>query len=163
MTSPLYSGATYAEAMVAWLPYKLEQLGLAHLLNDGPFADLGCGLGTVIATFQQKYPHIRFIGIDRNRECLDEARKIVSPDTLLIQASLRAISLRDNSLAVVFSHKIYQLCNEETYAEIAKEIHRTLRTGGVYFASEPMIDYKRPFLELGLVPMYEKESIIFKK
>jgi len=163
MTDCYYSGTNYAESMVNWLPYKLKELGRANLLDDGPFVDFGCGLGTVIAEFQKKYLDIQFIGIDRDQRCLDEARKIVLPNTRLLRAPLNQTSLEDDSIAIAFSHKIYQLCNEENYSAIAEEIHRTLKRGGVYCASEPMQDYKHPFLELGLVPIYEDQSIIFRK
>lgn len=163
MTDFYYSGTTFAESVADWLPYKLEKLGLTQLLREGPFVDFGCGLGTVIATFQKKYPNIQFIGIDRDQECLDKAREIVLPNTRLIRAPLNHTSLGDDSIVIAFSHKIYQLCNEETYPAIAKEIHRTLKKGGIYYASEGMQDYKNPFLNLGLVPIYEDGSVIFKK
>ncbi|MEW5896402.1 MAG: hypothetical protein AB1668_01810 [Nanoarchaeota archaeon] len=44
-----FSGNYFAEVEALWIPFKLKELGLAHLLEEGPFADLGCGIGTVIS------------------------------------------------------------------------------------------------------------------
>ena len=160
----LYSEQDFAECMRDYIPFMLNELGIADVLNDGSCVDLGCGLGTVIAELQKEYPYIHFIGIDINQGCLDEARNRVLPQTRLLREPLDHTSLENSSVSIAFSHNIYQLCNEKTYPAIANEIYRILRKGGVYFAQERMEEYQAPFLDLGFQPLYNNGwGIVFRK
>ena len=147
-----FSAAYLAETMVEFVPRTLKDLNIEHLLEQGPFADFGCGIGTLLRVFEQRFPNLPLLGIDYSEKYLEEARKKVSRKVKLIKAFLEDMPLENDSVAIGFSHKIYQLCNEDSYPEIASEIFRVLQKGGVYFAIERMEDYNKPFLELGFTP-----------
>jgi len=157
-----FSDTCFAESTANWLPSQLNRLGLADILEKGPFVDLGCGLGTVLEELQKEYPNLPMIGVDCDAVCLEKAKSRVSENTVLIKAFLQYLPFDNDSIPIMFSHKIYQLCNEKTYPEIACEIHRTLQPGGIYIASEDMRNYKDAFLNLGLV-LIDEDNNIFRK
>ncbi len=129
-----FSDDDFAESIVEHIPDKLKELDLSCLLENGNFADLGCGLGNVLVAFQRRFPHIPTIGVDINRRTLSEAKKIVNSQTLLIYADLTQIPLRDNSVALAFSHKIWDLLEEKPHSAM-REIHRILEPRGVYIST----------------------------
>ncbi|MEW5896401.1 MAG: class I SAM-dependent methyltransferase [Nanoarchaeota archaeon] len=104
------------------------------------------------------------IGIDHNQSHLEDARTRVTPATRLVRASLEDIPLETSSIAIAFSHKIYQLENERKYPKIAREIYRILKPGGIYFSDEDMEKYTHAFLQCGLIVLgAENSTSIYQK
>lgn len=120
-----FSGRTFAKSIVN-LPFILSEFNLDKVLRDGTFVDLGCGLGDVLAEYQNKYPNLKTIGVDINKDYLAEAKKR-SPKSSFIKSLLSKLPIPDNSIDVVFSSKIYQLCNENSIEPISQEIYRILK------------------------------------
>ena len=127
-----FSDKDFAETVAELLPIRLGK-GLEKLLEKGPFVDLGCGAGHVLAAFQERYPNLKTIGIDINDDYLKEAKKR-SPKSSVIEADLEKLPFEDNSIPVLFSSKIYQMCNEDNVEKILNEVFRVLKPGseGVY-------------------------------
>lgn len=106
---------------------------VADKLDGGVLADLGCGIGTVLAAIERRHQKAVTIGVDKNPEYLEEARKMVSGR--LIRAELHEIPLADSSVDLAFGRRLYVPFNEDC-SGIAMEIQRVLRHGGVYIADE---------------------------
>ena len=158
-----FSGRNFAKHLTEWLPWKLRELGLSKLLDNGPVVDLGCGLATTLEELARAYPNVQVISVDINSEYLADAKARIPANASLIKTFLKELPIRNGSIPIAISHKIYQLENEKTYSQIAKEIHRILKAGGVYFSLEDMKKYMEPFKRLGLIPVQDEYYAILMK
>ena len=135
----------------------LYDLGLEPLLRNGPLVELGCGLGTFLEILGGLRPDLKMIGIDGRSTYLDEARTRINQNTELRQARFDNLPFPNSSVPLIYSHRIYQYCNEKSYPEIAREISRVLKSGGVYISVEGMKEYKHAFIEAGLISLIDDD------
>jgi 2-polyprenyl-3-methyl-5-hydroxy-6-metoxy-1,4-benzoquinol methylase len=111
---------------------------LAPVIADGPFLDLGCGGGMLMAAAADLHPGIEAVGIDVSMVWLVVARKFVTERggrPVLAAAMAEALPLADESIpAVVSLDVIEHVGSPETYL---REINRVLEIGGRVALSTP--------------------------
>lgn len=147
-----FSNRSQAETLATDISNPLRELNLMHLLDKGPFVDLGCGTGTLLEVLKERYPNSKLIGIDRYSECLKEAKNHVSEDTLLFRGYLRDLPFKDNSISIMFNNLSIFVALYSNFGEhqnIAREIYRTLKPGGVYMGTDAFA-IRNDLLEAGL-------------
>lgn len=134
------------------IPYKTVRKAwftLSHLLlRDGShIADIGCGQGTLTYCMAALAPHLRFIGVERNRRLLSKAQQkyalhnleyrhgdIGQPDMAgcLLEGSVDAI-INAFVLHQVFSNSRY---SEQVVSETIRRQFKALKTGGAMLIHE---------------------------
>lgn len=156
---------SYGHVIARKLKKTLTKFELEHLLHDGLIVDLGCGIGTVTAGLKREFPDIQVIGIDRDPEYLERANNMSRGEIQFIRGDIGNLPIKENSIPIAYSNLIYDFYNERTCAEIAGEVSRILKPGGIYHASEVGIEnYKDSFTRQGLL-MLEEDTwyITFRK
>ena len=120
-----------------------KNISIEELFKRGPFVDLGCGIGYLLKEIQNAYPNIATIGVDVSEEYLKKSRK-ESPKSILIHSLLENLPFPSDSVPILFSSRIYQLCNEGKAADpILREAYRVLEPGdkGIYLLSCEPLDH----------------------
>ena len=98
--------------------------------GDGPFLDLGCGSGSLVAAIAQKFPNVRVVGIDRNPAAVQDALQRLGDSSQAELAVMDGEDLRfsGESFQTVFA--IQNLMHWRDPGAVLAEIHRVLRPGG---------------------------------
>jgi len=109
-------------------------LSLVPVPKDGLWVDLGCGAGVdmIHLAARQSQPGLRIVGIDGNREAIEEGRRNARDDPRLEsrQHSLNAkIPLDDATVDVAYSQNLIECLPDVSL--FARELARVLRPGGL--------------------------------
>ena len=111
---------------------------LEPVIAGGPFMDLGCGGGMLMAAAADLHPGLTTVGIDVSMVWLVVAKKLVSKHggrPILAAAMAETLPLADGSIpAVVSLDVIEHVANAETYLT---EINRVLQANGRAALSTP--------------------------
>jgi ubiquinone/menaquinone biosynthesis C-methylase UbiE len=138
-----FSGENCANFDANHFPEIFSGYGAMELFERGPLVDLGCGIGEHLIAFQRRFPNLTTVGVDCVVNRLLEAQKR-SPQSLLVKSVLRALPFLDDSIPLLFSSKIYQLCNEKSYEieEMLGEAFRVLkpRPHGIYIMTNEFFE-----------------------
>ncbi len=153
----LLKDISYEKVRDAWFT-------MSHLLMDegDRILDMGCGNGEKTFTMAALNPEVNFIGIDKNREKILEARETYKAPNLKFQVSdlseafcppetIDAI-INSYTLHNVFSNALY---NERIISDTLRKQFAMLKNGGTMFIR----DYaKPPQDQFVLIEMQDKES-----
>ncbi len=109
-------------------------LSLVPVPKDGLWVDLGCGAGVdmIHLAARRSQPGLRMLGIDGNREAIEEGRRNARDDPRLEfrQHSLNAkIPLDDATVDVAYSQNLIECLPDVSL--FVRELARVLRPGGL--------------------------------
>lgn len=109
-----------------------DDLRYADLNSNAKVLDAGCGSGSAARLFASKFPECTVIGLDRNDQYLDYAKRQASlqaiPNVTFQQGDVLALPFEDSSFDVVWSKHLLQWVRERDVA--LKEFARVTRPGG---------------------------------
>lgn len=122
---------------------------MAHILvpQGATIVDMGCGDGRMTYAMAVLYPDAKFIGIDRNRQLINLAKKQFSRDNLEFRADdVTLKNFPEQSVdAIINSFVLHEIYSAHSFSErrVADTItaqYRMLKTGGILFIR----DFARP-------------------
>lgn len=110
--------------------------------------DLGCGAGLDLYIYAQKVGSSGFVyGLDLSKEMIEKARRNMAimkvENVKFFCCSVERIPLDNNSVDVISSNGIYNLCPDKE--RVVKEVYRVLKLGGRVLACEIVL--KKPLPE----------------
>jgi len=112
-------------------------LDMCHIAPGQTVLDLGCGTGYTACYLAQKY-QARVVAVDLSPGNLEQAQERVSrqgPDlqVTLLQADAHHLPCNINTFDAVIVESVLVFCDA---AQVALEIHRVLKPGGVFGVNE---------------------------
>ncbi len=111
---------------------------LAPVIAGGPFLDLGCGGGMLMAAAADVHPGLQTVGIDVSMVWLVVAKRLVAEQggrPILAAAMAEALPLADESIAAVVSLDVIEhVADPEVYLQ---EVNRVVEVGGRVALSTP--------------------------
>ncbi len=167
-----YEGDAELDALM--LDTIMEVSGLERLVK-GRFIDIGCGNGETIREIEKLHPTLQFSGVDRSPKAVAAARQN-NPQADIRQGYFSAIPFKSGEFDVAFSTLIFDYAGGDlrhpsfrksfNVADLAREVHRILRNGGIYIIFEgerPRWEIE-PFGRL-LIPVYNFNNahMVFQK
>jgi len=126
-----------------------------HLPQKSVVLEGGCGTGHIVHAL--KYQGFQAIGIDFAEQTIQKVKE-AAPELDVRVGDMFALDLPDNALDGYVSVGVIEHF-WDGYEEIAREMHRTLKTGGFLFVSFPyMSPLRRLKVALGLYPFQESAA-----
>ena len=155
--------------------YKKKVLAALPITSGMTVADIGCGTGVFLKIAKEKYPSVRFSGIDPDKAALAIAERRLKKsgcDVELIHAFAESLPLPDQSVDICVSSLAFHHMPDDIKAKAVKEIHRVLKLGGTvmiadFGASHSHFFRKALFFEKveyidgnfkGLIPKFLREA-----
>lgn len=144
-------------------------------LKDGMIvADIGCGTGVFLKIAKERYPNVKFIGLDPDKKALAIAERRLKNglDIELKEAFAESLPLHDHSVDVCFSTLAFHHMPDDIKCKAIREIHRVLKPDGITVIAD-FGEIKNPFLRKlffwehleyikgnfnGLIPRYLEEA-----
>ncbi len=171
--TPLYDFACTISGLGSG--FKARVLNSVQLRDGMTVADIGCGTGVFLKVAKQKYPNVRFIGLDPDKQALAIAERRLAESRLSVElkeAFSESLPLPDQSVDVCFSTLAFHHMPNNIKRDAMKEIYRVLKDGGKviigdFGATESLLLRKILFFEKleyidgnfkGLIPQYLKEA-----
>nr|AIA17557.1 Methyltransferase domain protein [uncultured bacterium] len=114
-------------------------LNLADIGPNDRVADIGCGTGSFLVLAKSLNRTVKFIGIDPDDKILEVAAHKISKRSLdiqLVKAYAEQLPFPDNSFTKIFSTLAFHHMPFEVKKAAAREIYRTLETGGQFFLND---------------------------
>lgn len=136
--------------------FKAKILNYVTLKDGMRVADIGCGTGVFLKAAKQKYPGVKFIGLDPDEKALAIAERRfakVKIEVELKQAFAESLPLSDSSTDVCFSTLAFHHMPDEIKQKAVREIHRVLKPGGVVVIAD--FGPSSTFLFSWLLPLFE--------
>ena len=103
-------------------------------LRDGmTVADIGCGTGVFLKIAKQKYPRIRYVGLDPDTQALGIAERRFAKAGASVEfkeAFAESLPLADQSVDVCFSTLALHHMPDGIKRDAIKEAYRVLKNGG---------------------------------
>ena len=110
------------------LPYFKE-------LSGGRVADIGCGMGKMLAMIEQQYPgKFHLSGIDLSTESLRIAREFCGESVNLVRGDVEVLPFGDSSFDILLC--MHSFHHYPRPIQALKEMHRVLQRGGVLYLVE---------------------------
>ena len=102
-------------------------------LADQPLLDVACGTGRFLRTVKHNWPRLPVVGLDLSRPYLAKAQRALAPWswTRLVEGEAERLPFADASFAVVTSIYLFHELPREVRAQVAREMARVLRPGGL--------------------------------
>ncbi len=124
-----------------WLaPARARLLRRVQVARRGPVLDLACGYGAVTGELRRRSGG-PVVALDRSLSALGEAAAAVER-ARFVCADAHRLPFRDGAFQLVYSQLALVWLDPD---EVAREVYRVLRRGGVWIALEPdyggMIEY----------------------
>ena len=123
-----------ADSLVAAFPLR----------GDEAILDLGCGPGTFVRRFLERYPRVRATLVDVEDVIPITERHMEKEGQLdrvaLISGDLRHVSLREGSYDVVLLSNVMHIFGPEEVSTIFKKIYSALRPGGSFLVNDFFTD-----------------------
>jgi ubiquinone/menaquinone biosynthesis C-methylase UbiE len=113
---------------------KKKVLGAVSLTEGMTVADIGCGTGVFLKIAKQKYPHIKFVGLDPDTQALDIAKNRFLKalvEVELIESFAEALPLADNSIDICFSTLAFHHMPNNVKRGAIQEMYRILKPNGI--------------------------------
>ena len=110
---------------------EIPRLNTLGLDQSSRILDMGCGPGFITAKIAEQCSDSIVLGIDKSRDLLDVARKIIAPrhsNLSFRQGDVYQTDLEDNKFDFVYSRFIFQHLDKPQ--EALKEINRISKPGG---------------------------------
>lgn len=117
--------------------YWSMALECAGDLSGKDVLDAGCGDGYFTSLVLKKDPH-SVVGVDYSHRAISFARLLVPHATFFVE-DLATLSFEKDSFDIIFLIEVLEHISREKRAEIAKELARVLRPGGMVIASSPSL------------------------
>ena len=114
--------------------FRGKVLNTVQLRGGMTVVDIGCGTGVFLKVAKQKYPDIKFIGLDPDRQALAIAERRFARAQLsveLVEAFAESLPLADQSIDVCFSTLAFHHMPDDVKRRAIEEIHRVLKNGGI--------------------------------
>lgn len=103
-------------------------------LSDGMIGiDIGCGTGVLLKIAKQKFPNIRFMGFDPDKQALGIAERRLKKERLSVElkeAFAESLPLPDQSVDVAFSTLALHHTPNEVKRKAIGEMYRVLKASG---------------------------------
>jgi ubiquinone/menaquinone biosynthesis C-methylase UbiE len=127
----LFNGA--ADAMRRQALVALASHLKGRRLSDQPLLDVACGTGRFLAAIKHNYPRLPVTGLDLSRPYLAKAGQALGrwSWTRLVEGAAEHLPFADASFAAVTSIYLFHELPRRVRAEVAGEIARVLRPGGM--------------------------------
>lgn len=110
----------------------LIAVGLGPVLTqDARILDLGCGIGDVTRAMAERYPSVRFVGVDVSPKMLDLARSLGGENTRWVKGDGRTLP-RVGKLAAAWSLLLFQHIPAEAQRGYIAEVSARLEPGGIF-------------------------------
>lgn len=119
--------------------FKKKVLDAQPLVGGMTVIDVGCGTGVFLEIAKQKYPGVRFIGIDPDKDALAIAKKRFERahlDIELIHSFAESLPLENASVDICFSTLAFHHMPDEIKERAIKEIYRVLKPGGAIIIAD---------------------------
>ena len=102
-------------------------------LADQPLLDVACGTGRFLRTVKHNYPRLPVTGLDLSAPYLAKARRALAPWSWirLIEGAAEKLPFADASFAMVTSIYLFHELPRRVRAQVAREMARVLRPGGL--------------------------------
>ena len=97
--------------------------------------DIGCGAGAMTMALKEKYPDAEVIGIDMSAPMVRYAHKRSMENGLDItfkQMPAENLDFEDGSFDLIVANLLFHELPVSVSKQVTKEVHRLLRTGGVF-------------------------------
>jgi ubiquinone/menaquinone biosynthesis C-methylase UbiE len=127
----LFNGA--ADAMRRQALVALASHLKGRRLADQPLLDVACGTGRFLHAVKHNYPRLPVTGLDLSRPYLAKARGALAPWSWaqLVEGQAERLPFADASFAVVTSIYLFHELPRRVRAQVAREMARVLRPGGL--------------------------------
>ncbi|MAP94990.1 MAG: SAM-dependent methyltransferase [Ponticaulis sp.] len=104
------------------------------------FLDLACGTGRFLASVLDAFPRLKAKGLDLSPSYTEKAREEVRhwKQAEIIQAQAEAMPLDDNSQDVIVSIYLFHELPPKIRREVAAEVARVLKPGGVFIFADSL-------------------------
>jgi ubiquinone/menaquinone biosynthesis C-methylase UbiE len=101
--------------------------------------EVGCGVGAQLHVLMQRFPQVRFTGIDRSEVQLAHARQFLAEDIMagrveLLEASAYQLPFPDDSFDGACIYFVLEHLAEPL--PVLREVRRVLKPGGVFYCTE---------------------------
>lgn len=155
--------------------FKARVLNAVEIQDGMKVADIGCGTGVFLKVAKQKFPNVRFVGVDPDKQALGIAERRLAKAGVSVElknALAESLPLPPESADVCFSTLAFHHMPNEVKRKAIQEIYRVLKQGGkaviadfgetrsVFFRKLLFFE-KIEYLEgnfRGLIPQYLKEA-----
>jgi ubiquinone/menaquinone biosynthesis C-methylase UbiE len=127
----LFNGA--ADAMRRQALAALARHLKGRRLAEAPLLDVACGTGRFLRMVKHNWPRLPVTGLDLSRPYLAKAQRLLAPWswTWLVEGAAERLPFADASLALVTSIYLFHELPRPVRAEVAREMARVLRPGGL--------------------------------
>jgi ubiquinone/menaquinone biosynthesis C-methylase UbiE len=127
----------YFERLYHRILEVLDSQGSTYFTSQASILDIACGTGEVIFRLAQKYPKVKFIGVDLTPEMVElaQAKTKHLSNVVIQQGDATKLSFSDNEFTVV-------LCSEAFHhfpqpKQTLREIYRVTKVGGLFLLVDP--------------------------
>ena len=107
--------------------FKNQYLNAFQIHNQSRMLEIGCGPGALCQALHRWYPQAEIIGIDRDSNFIDFARR-EAPDVTFSEEDATALSFANNSFDVTISNTVVEHIEPSKFFS---EQYRVLSSGGV--------------------------------
>jgi len=118
--------------------FKSRMIEFAGNYIKEPVVDIACGTGTFILMLKEKYPQLRIIGLDADRNILEIARLKTQnlQGVEYINCYSNKMEFSDCSAGLVFSSFLYHHLDRNGKKDTTCEAYRILKRGCAYIIAD---------------------------
>lgn len=155
--------------------FKTKVLNAVELRDGMTVADVGCGTGVFLKIAKQKFPNVRFVGLDPDKQALGIAERRLARARLAVELRnvfAESLPLAGQSVDVCFSTLAFHHMPDDIKRKAIQEVYRVLKTGGkaviADFGETKGVSFRKFFFfekieylegnSRGLIPRYLKEA-----
>jgi 2-polyprenyl-3-methyl-5-hydroxy-6-metoxy-1,4-benzoquinol methylase len=97
--------------------------------------DLGCGTGELLYSLKKYYKNAKFYGVDFNERAIDEAKRLVGPESCLIKGSYTDIFAVIQKADLVICSEVFE--HVDDYSDLLRTLSNLVKPEGYLSISTP--------------------------